>query len=395
MRRGLALLSAGMVVLAGCGSHSTTDEEEEAPHNLASIPLTDAVQPLRDVTASMNVVTHISRSGIDDTESQVSTSVFVPKTPDGKSPDDGFPIVALSPRVTGTTPDCAPSLSPTLLGSATTIEALLKAGYVVAVPDFQGLGKPTLKPEEDNESNKYYPYLDSTTAGYNVVDAVQAAHEAVPQTSGAWLAMGVGEGGQAAWAANELADNYGYDLELKGSVSVSPITDLAGLADAAQNGTLNDDQKVAFARFLTGLQAAYPDNVNLDDYRRGAAEQHWDALVGCQPAPSARQVAAQIPPADLQPATPEALSTIRGYLQKTNLPQGPAQQPMLVIYSGSEPISPADWTNHALDQACKLGDTITIQQTPQPQPASDTTLAWIGDRFKSADAPNNCEGRAK
>lgn len=387
--RGLVALSAVALVLAGCGTTAKTDEaEEEAPHNLGSVPLTNAAEPLRDAAASIDLVTHISRSGIDDTQSTVTTSVFTPKM---DAPEDGFPIIALAPRVTGTAPDCAPSLSPSLLGLTPTIVALLKAGYVVAVPDFQGLGHPSTG--EDTEP-QYYPYLDSTTAAYNLVDGAQAARIAVPQTSGAWLTMGIAEGGQAAWAANELADNYSYELDLAGSVSVSPMTDLDGLADAAENATLNNEQKVVLARFLAGLEAAYPDAIDLDDFRRGAAQQQWDNLLGCQPAPTAIQVAAQVPPEDLRPASAEALDTLRGFLQKVNLPQGPTRAPMLVAYSGTEPVSPASWTDQALNAACKLGDTITIRKDPQLQPDSPATLSWINDRFKSTPAPDDCEGRS-
>ena len=60
---------------------------------------------------------------------------------------------------------------------------------------------------------------------------------------------------------------------------------------------------IALARFLAALHAEYPDVVNLDDFRRGSATQQWDALLGCQPAPGAQEVAAHIPATDLQPAS--------------------------------------------------------------------------------------------
>ncbi|MBP3084352.1 lipase [Mycolicibacterium fortuitum] len=389
MRRGLVLITAAMMALIGCGSHSETEktatEEAGDPHHLIAVPLTNVVDSVRDAAGSMNVVTHISRSGIYDGETHFNTTVFTPK---GEAPDGGFPIVVVGHRITGTTSDCAPSLSPTLLDLAPTITALLNAGYIVAVPDFQGLGKPTV---DTNYDDTYHPYLDSTTGGYNLIDAAHAAHAGEPQASTSWLAMGIGEGGQAAWAANELTVDYNnFGGDFVGSVSISPLSDLNGLADAAQNGTLNDDQKVAFARFTAALHAEYPEVVNLDDYRRGAATQHWNALLGCQLTPSALQVAAQIPATDLQPANAEAVNTLRGFLQKANLPQGPAQAPMLVSYSGDEPLSPASWTDRALAAACKMGDTITIQRQPQPVPDSATTLSWISDRFKSTQAQNDC-----
>ncbi|MGA5541614.1 lipase family protein [Mycobacterium sp. NPDC051198] len=389
MHRGLALITAAMLALTGCGSHSETEKTDSGnaadPHHLSSVPLTNVVDAVRDAAASMNVVTHISRSGIYDGETHFNTSVFTPRS---TAPEGGFPIVVVGHRITGTTADCAPSLSPTLLDLAPTVVALLNAGYVVAVPDFQGLGKPTT---DTNYDDTYHPYLDPTTGGYNMIDAAHAAHVGEPQTSTSWLALGISEGGQAAWAANELAGDYNnFDGNFVGSVSISPISDLNGLADAAQDGTLNDDQKVAFARFVAALHAEYPEVVNLDSYRRGAATQQWNALLGCQPTPTAQQVAAQIPPGDLRPANADALSTLRGFLQKTNLPQGPAQAPMLVSYRGDEPLSPAAWTDRALEAACKMGDTITIQRQPQPLPDSAATLSWISDRFKSAKASNDC-----
>lgn len=388
-RRGLAVMSAGVFVLAACGGHAETGPAKSAAHNLGSAPLTNVVDSLRDAAASMNIVTHISRSGINDWESHPTASVFVPK---GSPPGGGFPIVVLGHRITGLSPECAPSLSPTLLDAAPTVETLLKAGYVVSVPDFQGLGKASAP---TTPSDKYHPYLDSTTLGYNMIDAARAAHEAVPQSSASWLAMGVGEGGQAAWAANELVANYNNgELKFVGSVSVSPVTDVDGLADAAQNGTLSDDQKVELARLLAALHTEYPDVVNLDDFRRGAAQQQWDALLGCQPAPTALQVAAQIPATDLQPTTDEAAATLRGFLKKIDLPQAPAQAPMMVVYGDADPLSPAAWTDAALDAACKFGDTITIQKDPQPQLASEAQLTWAADRFAGNPAPNDCGGRA-
>ncbi|KHO18310.1 hypothetical protein QQ25_29165 [Mycolicibacterium setense] len=389
MRRGLTLITAAMLALAGCGSHSETEKADSGntadPHHLSSASLTNVVDSVSDASASMNVITHISRSGIYDGETHFNTTVFTPKS---NAPEGGFPIVVVGGRITGTTADCAPSLSPSLLDLAPTVVALLKAGYVVAVPDFQGLGKPTA---DTNYDDTYHPYLDATTGGYNMIDAAHAAHIAEPKTSTSWLAMGIGEGGQAAWAANELAVDYNnFEGNFVGSVSVSPISDLNGLAEAAQNSTLNDDQKVAFARFVNALHAEYPEIVNLDSYRRGAATQQWNALLGCQPAPTPQQIAAQIPAGDLRPADADALNTLRGFIQKTNLPQGPAQAPMLVAYSGDEPLSPAAWTDRALAAACKMGDTITIQRQPQPRSDSAATLSWISDRFKSTQAPNDC-----
>ncbi|MEN4451671.1 lipase family protein [Mycobacterium sp. SM3041] len=390
MIRTLATLSVAMVLLAGCSgtatdnaSKPTADSADERP---TAVPVTDVDPTLRDVAASIDTVTYVSRSGVNDGGTHVSAVVLVPKS---TPPVDGFPIAALGHPVTGITPDCAPSQSPTLLGLAPTVATLLRAGYVVAVPDYQGLGKPAVT---DDDYNHYYPYLDSTTAGYNMIDAARATHTMVPQSSTSWAALGVREGGQAAWAANELADGYGWGMKLVGVASISPISDVMGLADAAQAGTLSDGQKVVFARYLAAMHREYQYDVELDDFRRGTAQQQWDALMGCR-SDKPEVIASTIAPADLKPSGPEALSTLRGYLRKTNLPQGPALAPMLVSYNTADQVPPFEWTDRALAAACKMADTITIQQRPDPQADLTTALAWINDRFKSVPATNDCAGR--
>ena len=281
MLRALALSSATIVALTACGGAppqaAQTTTSATSTDNASSVPLTNVVPAVRDAAASMSVVTHVSRSGVNDGGTHVSTSVFVPK---GNPPPGGYPIVALAHQATGLAAECAPPQSADLLGLAPTVAALLRAGYVVTLPDYQGLGKPAVT---DDDYNHYYPYLDSATAGYNIIDAVRATHATVPQTSTAWVALGYREGGQAAWAANELADGYGSDLKLVGSASISPIAGVDSLADAAQDGTLNDAQKVVYIRYLAAIGREYKYDVELDDYRRGAAGRQWDALLSCRP----------------------------------------------------------------------------------------------------------------
>ena len=175
-----------------------------------------------------------------------------------------------------TAADCAASLSPNLFGNAATVVALLNAGYVVFVPDYQGLGTPS-----DGKSI-YHPYLDSTTAGYVIIDGVRAAKALAPvPTSNSWAALGSAEGGQAVWAANELVDNYGSGLDLIATASLAPVADFEGLADAAMAGTLTPEQKLTYVAYLAAVKSEHQYDVNLDDYRRGMAEQNWDALLSC------------------------------------------------------------------------------------------------------------------
>lgn len=327
-------------------------------------------------------LTYTSTSGINDgAHPQVTGTVFVPN---GQPPAGGWPIVAFGHPETGILPECAPSLSPTLLGSSATVETLVDAGYVVTVPDYQGLGI----------TNTYHPFLDSTTVGYNLIDSVRAARKLVPNTSTRWVALGISQGGQAAWAANELAENYGWPLTLLGSVSVSPTADINGFADAAAAGELTNDQQLTLQLILASLKKEYPD-FDLDDYRRGIVEEQWDLLSGCRDSDTddRARVADQITADDLRPASADAVATLHGYLQKMSLPQGPTVAPMLVVFGGKDALIPAAWTQRALDRACKMGDVIQIQLQPdqgRDQIDLSTAFAWIAARFNGDPPVNNC-----
>ena len=195
-------------------------------------------------------IVYTSRSGITDSYYPVTGAVFVPK---GDPPAGGWPMVAFGHRATGIRSQCAPSYSPTLLGESATVIELVKAGYVVTVPDYQGLGL----------DKTYHPFLDSTTEGYNLIDSIGAVRKLVPDTSRKWIAFGIGQGGQAAWAANELVENHGLSLNLLGAVSVSPIADIDGLADAAAAGALTTDQKLTLQAFLAALENTYGKDVSI------------------------------------------------------------------------------------------------------------------------------------
>jgi S-formylglutathione hydrolase FrmB/alpha-beta hydrolase superfamily lysophospholipase len=386
----LAVLLA--TLLAGCTS-SPAARTPPAPAQSANFgdiigqaPLTDVDPAIANVTSSSHLVTYLSSDGVNDGLGHVTASIYVPN---GAPPQGGFPIVALGRPVTGTGPGCTSSATDVADHSPTTIAALLQAGYVVVVPDYLGLGQPS-----DNQAN-FHPFLDSATVAENMIDAVRATRNVVPQASALWVAVGTGQGGQAAWAANELADDYGHSLNLRGAVSISPTADVEGLADAAAAGTLSTEQKLAYITYLDALSKEYQDDFHLEDYRRGVVAQNWDLLLGCESDQAAQRasISTQITPDDLQPATPDALTILRGYLHKTNLPQGPTQAPMLVVFGTKDPLIPAEWTQRALDRACAMGDVIAIQKQPDDSPPvidPASTLNWIADRFADASAPNDC-----
>jgi len=392
------LVLTAVVAVAGCSNNAPAKQEPAAAQgmhldadytgagqepgalsNATTLPTID--RRLRAATSLAARIEYTSTSGVTGGTEQVTGTVFVPM---GKPPEGGWPVVAYAHATTGIEPECAPSLSPTLLKSSTVVTALVKAGFVVTMPDYQGLGL----------DKTYHPYLDATTAGYNVIDAVRATRKLVPAASKEWVALGLSQGGQATWAANELAANYNGGLALVGSVSLAPPADITGFADAAAAGQLTPEQAPALPLILSWLKKAHPE-LNLDDYRRGIVADNWDTLLACSGPKAAERdkVTDQITPDDLRPSSPEAVDTLRNYLQKMSLPQGPTAAPMLVIYGGKDNLVPSSWTERALTAACGMGDVIDILTQPDKGHTDidvSSAFSWINDRFKGVPAPNSC-----
>ncbi|MDX1872423.1 lipase family protein [Mycolicibacterium sp. 120266] len=392
MRRTLAALAALVSVgalVGGCADRPAAtpaptfgpalpgDFGGSGPGTLVSANALEHLDP--DLAAKTSVaarVVYLSTSGISDTQVKVSGTVFVPN---GAPPPGGWLLVVLGHPNTGSETPCAPSLSPTLRGLAPTVETFLDAGYVVAVPDYQGLGL----------DDAPHPFLDSTTAGYNVLDAVRAAGKLVPGLAGRWVGYGTGQGGQAVWAANELAADYGGSTQLAGVVAAAPTAAVEGLADAAAAGTLTEEQMLTLHQYLSALANEYTD-FRIDDYRHGVLKANWDALSGCVGGSSAERarVLAEMTAADLRPSTPDAVDALRGYLKKTALPQGPTAAPMLVTADRPGGLIPQVWTDRAVARACELGDIVATGIQAEGDP--DKAVGWITDRFNSIAAQNDC-----
>lgn len=126
MSRALALLAA--IVVVGCGGSATPQQHPDAAGAIISAETVSQAVPAH--ATSVQRVTYQSRSGVDDSTTHVTGSVYVPK---GPAPPGGLQVVGFGPVVSGPASDC---VSPeTSARSSAAITAMLGAVYVVAVPD--------------------------------------------------------------------------------------------------------------------------------------------------------------------------------------------------------------------------------------------------------------------
>ncbi|ULE33626.1 lipase family protein [Mycobacterium sp. IDR2000157661] len=342
-------------------------------------PLPDDLDPaLVDAIGAGTRAVYASVYGVDGSPTEVSGAFFIPK---GEPPAGGWPVVAMAHATVGTTTDCAPSVRSDLLGYSPGVVEMVKKGYAVALPDYQGLGMPG-----------FHPYLEPRTAAFNVIDSVRAMQQIYPQVSSRWLALGGSQGGQAAWAANELDDFYGGGLELVGSVAVAPPVDMSPMAEMAYDGTLNTGQLGLTPLLLTSFEQMYPD-FPISRFLHGKALELRYSAVGCTL--DAQRMRIQITPDDVRPETREDADMLREMLRALALPERPLAAPMLVINGLNDLLVLPVWVSTAIARACELGGKIA--HYPVPDGGHGNLRAdqkfveeWAAARFAGQPAPSNC-----
>lgn len=331
----------------------------------------------------LNAVRVIYRSTSGDTgePTVVSGSVFLPG---GAAPPDGWPVVAIGHGTVGIDGPCGPSLSPWLQGALSVVGPLISMGYAVSVADFEGLGVKGA-----------HPYLDSRTAGLNMIDSVRALRYAFPEAvSTTWGAFGHSQGGGAAWAANEQAAAYAPEMTLVGAVAAAPAANVSGLVDLSSAGTLTSEQRMSMPLIVESLARRHTE-INRDDFRRGVAAQNWAVLTACQGSEVLQRsgVAGKLTGTEFVPRTPQAADQLRNYLQQWALPQRPLSAPMSMWLGGADAYIDPEWTRAAIAEACAAGGTVTVQFEPDKGHGDvdlETQLRWMIDRFAGLPVQNDC-----
>jgi hypothetical protein len=395
--RSVAALSTLIAMLMACSQDSTaqlptpnaalplppiTDEVREQRGSIARVePVLGQSAPLADARATQYRVVYRSTSGINGSKRDVSGAIFVPP---GAPPGGGWPVIAYGHGTTGIGNECGPSQYPNLLGYDLVVASLLELGFVVSLPDYEGLGQPGT-----------HPYLEPRTAAFNMIDSVRAARQVVPESSSRWLAVGIEQGGQASWAANELAEEYGDGLDFLGSASLRPAADLANLPVLAESKWLTKAQQALLPTFVYGLRATNPD-LNPGDYLHGTLARRGERWLACS-----GPLVAELPKAigelaidDSEPVSSEATEALRQALMQYALPQRPATGPMLVITGGDDEIVRSQWVASAVEKACALGDVVEFIVRPGEKQSNldggPRIAQWVSERLAGAPPANTC-----
>ena len=312
-------------------------------------------------------IVYRTTDGVTGGGTEASGTVFVPK---GSAPPGGWPIVSVGHGTTGVTDECAPSLYPNLLGTIGLVTPFLERGTVVVVTDYQGLGTPGDP-----------AYLDRDAAAYDVIDAVRAARNVVPDVGTRWGAVGTSQGGQAVWAAAERSGDYGDGLQLVGAAALSPAADLTRFFAPETEQTVPRQLLVPY--LYEGLHAADP-SAERADYIRGTFADNVTALTACSDLLgfSKADAGAVLDPADAFPDSADASDRMTQWLESIAVPT-----------SRTDLIDPR-WTRDAVAEACALGDDVELRSEPEQGhaelAANGIGVDWLVERFLNVPTSTTC-----
>lgn len=312
----------------------------------------------------------------------VSGMVLLPTDP---APDGTRPLAASASSRGSIADACTASHDPTYdRGNAevgqwsdrANAQSLLRQGYAVVVPDYQGFGTPGPS-----------PFLAGPSAGRNVLDALRALRTFVGPEAGDAVAVGDTQGASAVLVAADLAATYASDVDLVGVVATQPLAELATLATAASaspafgyyllavSGLAVEDPEVRVESVLTetGLRAAA-------QYETTCGEQVTDAL--SREDPSAYIQAPGENPTPIQ----AALEANSPGLTATDIP-------IRLVHGRNVDLPPLVISQLLMARYCRI-DTSHAALAVYPGDSSgaiaiaeDDTTAWLQDRLDGVPAP--------
>lgn len=320
----------------------------------------------------------------------VSGYVVVPPTP---PPTGGYPILSWAHGTTGAATKCAPSLFDGLEGEGPypvpDIDVYLKAGWLIAASDYQGLGV----------SAGVHPYLVGKSEGQGVLDAAiasrQLPHLRVGTTT---LIYGHSQGGQAALFAGELAPTYAPTLHVIGVVAAAPATGLSDIVAVIGHTDAPDDLAYftligwTWSQTYAGLLPSDIFTATGADLARRIVTDHCDN--GIVTALTGRSSTSLF----LSSASSNPVLAARALLNDPG--QTRTAAPLLIVQGTGDNQVPAALTDLFVSHtACPVGDVVDYVHYPGASHDQITSRAvplivsWAAGRLKQEKAPDTCGGQ--
>lgn len=263
------------------------------------------------------------------------------------------------------------------------LQRFVDDGWVVVATDYQGLGTPGM-----------HQYTVNRTNAIDAVSIVQAARELPVGAGTRFGVIGWSQGGGAAAAAVELdASDYG-DLEIVGTVGMSPGVPSIGLALPGMGASLGGADVPPDAHLvmsLAGLAAAFPDTLSLDDVLTPLGRRVLGAGWNSQGVHHLQDVLERAYRHE-GPVVAVDRSTFptweRAFVEASATRVRPVA-PVLVLSDEqiAEGPVPVAWQRGYVDAVRALGGDVTVSAYPDddhfslPHSSVDEARAWLAARF--------------
>lgn len=294
--------------------------------------------------------------------------------PTGEAPEGGWPVTSQANGTVGLASQCALSRNGAAPGD-------WGVEGVHAVTDYIGLGPV----------GEIHPYLSGPSEGNSVIDAVRAAGNLPDSHAGKrWFSIGHSQGGHGALFAGERADSYAPELDLLGTVSMAPATELTktyGPVDEVVS-------RIVGVMMLYGASSEHPE-IHFEDYAgpellaaKGVFEDTCldDIITAMAPIPAETFYAHD--PLETEPAKS---------LLALNQPGLIATDSPLFLAQGTEDERVnVQRTKDFFTRVCKLGQVTELlvidgkdHGTIVPA-AAPAAAEWMNDRLAGKTAPDSC-----
>ena len=159
----------------------------------------------------------------------------------------------------GIADQCAPSRYPVLTGdygrkySGPLFNGYLRAGYAIALTDYEGLGTPGV-----------HPFLIGRAEARGVLDIARAARQVDDRIGRRVLIVGHSQGGHAALWATAEADDWTPELRILGTQAFAPIARVSPLVAARESLTSPGGLSAYAALLFRAFDSTF--GVDLADY---------------------------------------------------------------------------------------------------------------------------------
>ena len=313
--------------------------------------------------------------------------------PGSSPPAAGYPVIAWAHGTTGFAAPCAPSLftntgggsGPYLLPG---LASYLRAGFVVAAADYQGLGV----------ADGVHPYLLGASEGRAVLDATRASRQLSGlRTANTVVIYGHSQGGHAALFAGEMAPTYAPDLHVVGVVAAAPATGLSTLISII--GTPAGQQFLSFSIPASYSWTQTYNDLPVTDVFTPTGEQFASTEVtkGCLASVANAIRAHHLNPGQVFSASSETNPVVIAHAQANDPGQVRTTVPMLVLQGTKDTTVPPPLTDgFVTGKACPDGDTVQYLHVTGATHrtvvfiGAPSILRWMEGRLSGSPAPITC-----